>query len=506
MPTTAQMLADYPDVLLEVIAELRNADLASGGDRPTLIDRLAEELTNPTSVQFAWQEAVDSDPRCEEAIEALASAGGELPETRFSRDFGSIRQMGPAKLQRETPWLYPESVAEVLYYQGLLGLGFAGAGKDAKSIVYLPSDVLPWLPRPSAPLLEGTLAVQPAAPPPRSRIIAADASFLEDAGTLIGFLYSDQLHVAGGAPNPQDADRLVQRLQIPFDDSTPDQGVRLGLLLHLANRLGWLRRGEGGLVQLTGNRVREFLEETRAEQRFTLFDAWRTSPEWNDLRRMPGIEVGNNVNLDPVRARGALLDLFAKLQPGAWYRISEIVAAIENVQSDFLRTVAQFDQWDLHTISTQESLKGSEHWGEVEGALIGFLLRGPLHWLDAVDLAEPSSGDDWLISLTNWGARWLGMDVVQPNEPGHRPLQMNDDFTIVLPLGTPLNDRFRVERFGQWQASYPNHVYRITQRSLKRADENGIHADQILKFLNSRAARVPEKVTAALQRQVGAKV
>lgn len=32
--------------------------------------------------------------------------------------------MGPAKLERETPWLYPESVAELLYYNGLIGRGF----------------------------------------------------------------------------------------------------------------------------------------------------------------------------------------------------------------------------------------------------------------------------------------------------------------------------------------------------------------------------------------------
>ena len=47
----------------------------------------------------------------------------------------------------------------------------------------------------------------------------------------------------------------------------PDLNVRLALLLHLANRLGWLRRGEEGTVHLTTNRVQAFLEKTRAEQR-----------------------------------------------------------------------------------------------------------------------------------------------------------------------------------------------------------------------------------------------
>lgn len=506
MPTTAQMLADLPEVLLEVIAELRNADLLAEGSRTTIVARLAEELTNPTSVQFAWQEAVDTDARSEAALEMLAAAGGELPETQFTREFGSIRQMGPGKLQRETPWLFPEGVAEVLHYLGLLGLGFTGVGKDAKSIVYVPSDALPWLPRPSMPLAEGALAIQPAAPPPRSRTILCDDSFLEDAGTLIGFLYSDQLHITGSGPNAEDIDRLVQRLQYPFDDSTPDQSVRLALMLHLANRLGWLRRGEKGLVQLTGNRVREFLDQTRAEQRYALFEAWRASTEWNDLRRTPGLALGENVSLDPSRVRANLLDLLGKVQPGAWYRTSDLVAAIKKSQPEFLRPTSLFDQWEVYTNNTQESLAGFEHWEQVEGALIAFALKGMLHWLGAVDLAEPSAGDDWLISLTNWGARWLGMDVVQPTESGHRAMQVQDTYVISLPLGTPLGDRFRVERFAQWQASYPNHQFQISQRSLKHAEENGIGAEQIIKFLQSRTTKIPDNVMSALRRMNKEKV
>ena len=37
---------------------------------------------------------------------------GELAEAQFSRQFGAIRHMGPAKLEREAPWLNPESIAE----------------------------------------------------------------------------------------------------------------------------------------------------------------------------------------------------------------------------------------------------------------------------------------------------------------------------------------------------------------------------------------------------------
>lgn len=119
------------------------------------------------------------------------------------------------------------------------------------------------------------------------------------------------------------------------------------------------------------------------------------------------------------------------------------------------------------------------------------MLRGPLHWLGAVDLAEPAAGDDWLMSLTAWGARRLGMEVAQPDEGGHRPLQVREDFAVLLPLSASLYDRFRVERFAQWQSSYPQYVYQINQRSLRRAVEGGLAPAQILSFLESRTSRHP---------------
>src|SRR5690606_31938877 len=119
-----------------------------------------------------------------------------------------------------------------------------------------------------------------------------------------------------------------------------------------------------------------------------------------------------------------------KLQPSGWYRIPEIVAAIQQSDPEFQRPLAQFDVWELRHSVTQESLQGFDHWDAVEGELLRFLLRNPLHWLGAVDLAEPSAGDEWLFSLTNWGARWLGMDVVQPYEPAHRSMQVRDDFVV----------------------------------------------------------------------------
>ena len=502
MPTTSQMLLDYPNMLLDVMAELRNAFLDSAESREQKVELLAAQITDPTSVQMAYEEVNDYIADSATAVEALLKEGGEMAEAQFTRQFGGIRQMGPAKLERETPWLQPESTAELLYYYGLIGRGFKGAGQRAHTIIYIPSDMIPWLPHPQSQAPEGALPVRPIPPPPQSRIILADDSFLEDIGTLLGFLHTDHFRMSPADAYREDTDKLVQRLQMPYSGDDPDLNARLALLLHLANRMGWLRRGEDGAVQLTGNRVFHFLEKTRAEQRQALWDAWRESPEWNDLCRTPGLECAETGNWknDPLQTRSSLLNLLSKLQPGAWYSQAEVIGSIKEVEPDFQRPTGNYDTWYIRNTTTQEFLKGFEQWDAVEGALLRFLFRGPLHWLGALDLAEPSAGDNLQISLSQWGSRWLGQDSPQPHEAARRPMSVNDDFTITVPLGTPLGERFRVERFANWQASDPQFVYQINQRSLKRAREQGITTERISEFLNQHARSVPPKVVAALSR------
>ena len=502
MPTTAQMIVDYPDVVLQVLAEMRGAFLDAADSRQQAVQLLAAQITDPASVQSAYQEAVDMAPNAQAAIEMLLKEQGEVPEAQFSREFGGIRQMGPAKLERETPWLYPESVAELLYYNGLVGRGFKGAGQNAHATIYLPSDITPWLPHPQNPALSDGLPIIPLPPPSASRTIFADDSFVEDVGTFLGFILSEQLRLISTGPHPEDIDKLVQRLQVPFDETMPELSTRLGLLLHIANRVGWLRRSEQGTIALTGNRVRSFLELNRSEQRQILWNGWRESSEWNDLCRTPGLECADTGNWqnDPLQTRTTVLKMVGRLQPGNWYSISDVVDAIKKLDPDFQRPTGRYDTWYIRSSKTQEFLKGFEQWDAVEGALIRFLLLGPLHWLGAVDLAEPSSGDNYLVSLSKWGACWLGHDTPQPIENIGRTINVQDDFTITLPVNSPLDDRFRIERFAQWQSSYPEYRYQITQRSLKRATETSVSASQIIEFLSNRQRQLPEKVKSALLR------
>ncbi|MFO7632776.1 MAG: hypothetical protein R6W76_09565 [Caldilinea sp.] len=486
--------------MLQVLAELRGALIDGVDTREQVIELLAAQLTDPTSVQMAYQEMLDYTSQAEEAINLLLREHGEIAEAQFSREFGAVRQMGPAKLERESPWLYPESVAELLYYNGLIGRGFKGAGQNAHTFIYLPSDITPWLPHPQSDLPVG-LPIKPVAPPPASRTLPADDAFLLDAGTLLGFLYNERLRITASGPHAEDVDRLVKRLQIPFGSGDADLNLRLALLLHLANRLGWMRR-DGDAAQLTQNSVAAFLDRTRTEQRRILFDAWRSSPDWNDLCRTPElecVEAGLWQN-DPLQTRENIVRLVAHLQPGAWYAQSDLLDVIRTTEPDFQRPTGDYDTWYIRNSSTQNFLKGFEQWDEVEGALLRFLIRGPLSWLSVLDLAEPAAGADLLLSLSSWGAQWLGHDVPAPDAFVRNHIAVEEDFTVTLDTGVSLADRFRVERFAQWQQSYPAFVYQITQRTLRRATERGISGARIARFLSEHCRTASPRVIAALER------
>ena len=169
-----------------------------------------------------------------------------------------------------------------------------------------------------------------------------------------------------------------------------------------------------------------------------------------------------------------MLQLLGRLLPGAWYSQADVINAIKETLPDFQRPTGDYDSWYIRDENTQEFLRGFEHWDQVEGVLLRFLLNGPLYWLSTMDLAEPSAGDDLLFSLSGWGARWLGHDSEIPNETRRPAIVVEEDFTVELSAGTPLMDRFRVERFSSWQASYPHFLYQINRRSLNRAADEGV--------------------------------
>jgi len=505
MRTLQQCLQDYPLVLLQAIAQMRGVSLGSDV-RQEVIDQLAAALTDPPSIAAA----VDScSQEAKAALRALIAAAGRIPALTFARTYGTWRTFGPGRLAREAPWRHPANAAEELWYRGLIARAFAPLGEGTAEFVFVPSDVLPHLPL--APAEPPRFDIAPTTQP--ARVHLANDNLLEDACTLLSFVPEEGVWVDHrGCWQERSLAALNERLLCPvsLDTFNPQEsGSPLALLLRLVERLGWLRE-EGRRLHLQATPVRAWLEGTRSQQRRALWTAWRDDPEWDDLCRTPGLHCEGTWHHDPRAGRQRLLSHLARCQPGVWYMVSDFAAAIKAVDPDFQRPDGDYHSWYVRDEFSGRYLSGFESWERVEGALIAYVLTGPAHWLGATDVGDlppckPDRGAAELarakFRLTLRGAALLGLVAEPPPEPKPPRLRVRSDFRILAPHGTPCFDRFRLARFAAWEASRPVFRYRITQRALRRAREQGISARRILAFLRrASGGHLPPNVVRALQR------
>ena len=137
MRSLRQCLLDTDAVVLRIIAE--RWSLNPLGLKPReLVDRLEETISTPARATVI----LDDLPGAErEALRALLAAGGTLPVANFSQRFGSIRSVGPARLEREQLWRSPISPAENLWYLGLLYRGFEQLPNGAmREVFFAPAE------------------------------------------------------------------------------------------------------------------------------------------------------------------------------------------------------------------------------------------------------------------------------------------------------------------------------------------------------------------------------
>ncbi|MFT7585546.1 MAG: hypothetical protein ACI9EW_001974 [Cellvibrionaceae bacterium] len=127
-------LQDHELIVLRVIGEWWEMDL-TGQDKPHCVATLSAEMPHldiPQELIYLSSNEAD-------AVKALVRAKGRMPKAAFTRQFGEVRQMGPGALEREEPWLDPQTAAEDLWYRGLI---FAGIDRDDPTIeyIYLPEE------------------------------------------------------------------------------------------------------------------------------------------------------------------------------------------------------------------------------------------------------------------------------------------------------------------------------------------------------------------------------
>ncbi|MEM7114149.1 MAG: helicase-associated domain-containing protein [Chloroflexota bacterium] len=503
MRSLEQALAEHELIVLRVIGEWWELDLM-GEQKGACVKALSQVLSQldmPTELTYLPPEEAD-------AMSDLVVNGGRMPVASFSRQHGEVRQMGPGKMEREEPWLEPESSAEALFYRGFLYRGFDEMPEGVLEFYYLPDELLNKFPQEEAPPahvvaetavspinepdttpqtdLPSARSAPPMLEPMRNAAVAslltAVSHAVDDMTTLLAFAQRT-------AFSAEERKQLGKLLLNP-------NSSRRTLLLTIAGELGLLRQTKTGLKP-TRTAVK-WLQQGRDQQLRTLAEGWSNSA-WNDLRHTPGLICeGEAWQNDPLLPRTTLIDYLPR--EAGWVSLADFTAAIAENDPDFQRPDGNYDTWYIRDAASNQFLSGFESWPQVEGRLLSFLISGSLYWLGMTETGKDEAGDHYF-RLTEQGLRWLEQrpfveDTVQV------PMVVQAGGVVQVPFNANRYQRFQVARIADAQPLQPNEPfsYRLTPNSLDAAQEQGIDADRVLQFLASASGRT---LPAGVKRAVG---
>jgi len=468
---------------LRIVAELWGVELLSI-DANEVLGELSAALLDPALVDEILG-ALSAEAKS--ALEALAGEGGRIPWATFARRFGEIRGIGPGRRDREQPYLQPISAAEMLFYRALLARAFFDTPNGPQEFAYLPDDLLPLLKRsPKSPdfgatirRLESSDSVEslgrPASPKERAHPLPPCDRLLDDATTLLAALRM-------GWQTPQHSENWRHPVAILTDllstarlitDTTPQAEL-----------------------------VKSFLEMPRRAALSMLAGAWQESESFNELRQIPGLVCEGEWTNSPLITRHSLLNLLATIPHNQWWSLPAFIRAVKENNPDFQRPAGDYDSWFIRRAGSETYLRGFEHWDEVDGALIRYLVTGPLFWLGMTDLA--SAEDGGLATAfrikSNVEAQMSDFRPSTFNEKGK--LTVTSDGKINVPRLVPRAARYQISRFCEWEEEKPEEYrYRVTTRSLKKAQEQGLKVSQLLSLLaKNAAAEIPPAFVKALKR------
>jgi hypothetical protein len=480
-------LSDYDLELLRVIANRWDVDLNSR-DAKQAAEQLASAMLQPERAADAWDRLTDEQRG---ALQTLLGAGGRMPTAVFSRLFGEIRPMGPGRMEREKPYLNPASLAEALYYRGLIAMTFGEGVKGSQAFTYVPDDLALLLPahKTGYSLTEATDSVEPVPLPNFIRL--ADTNLVDDLTTLLAYCQVNDVALAGGTIDPEHQKALKPHLL--GTNST----ARLALLVAVAGGMGIAVETPTGFKPVPGA-ARRWLDAPRPVQVRAMAEAWRDSIIYNELWYTPNLKVERTGSWqsDPLLARQTVLTFLELVPSDEWWPVDTFVNAVKEEEPDFQRPSGDYDSWYIRDAQTGNYLRGFESWDMIDGAVLRFILTGPMHGLGLVDTAE--NGD--VCRLTAYGRAFTGTADWPSAAVEEQTFTISPDGLCEVPRSFSRYDRFQLARFTEWIKAADPYQYRISAAGLAQATKQSIQASNILTFLKRGSGdKVPDPVVALIE-------
>jgi hypothetical protein len=480
MPSLLRFFEDRDLGYLRIVAELAGLELPEV-PRAQMAAWLAEALAQPETLGEGL-EALSA--RAQEALDYLLQHAGQATVVDFSRQFGPMRDIGPARRDRELLWRNPESALEELWYRGYVGRAFLDTPTGPQEFVYIPDEIYAALGSPPAapePVM-GQRAESPAHTRP------ATSALVDDATSLLAALRRRTANES----LPSHPLTEHERSHMHFPRAVPLL-VELLQELEVIDRKSMLPRPEA---------TREFLQAGRPEALRKLLLAWRDSTGWNDLAAVDHLRsTSDGWPNDPLTSRKAMLTLLSALPTGAWW---ELVGFLEDIQREhpgFQRPAADFDSWYLQD-EQGNILHGISAWSWVDGAMLLETIEHTLHWLGAVDLGmDRGRGEITAFRLTPASPLLFGRAVEIEIQAPPGEVEISSRGVLRFARSAPRTLRYQIARFADWgPADEGNYEYLLTPAALRRASEQGLEVRHVKSLLDETGAQIPPSLVQALDR------
>lgn len=479
MPDLAHSLPSNDIGLLRIVASLWGVDLTSSNALEAAAE-LAEALCDASLVE----EVVSTLPKDgRAALEALLHAGGKMPWVNFTRRFGDVRDMGAGRRDREQPHLHPVSAAEILWYRALMAKSFFDTEKGPQEFAFIPDELVMALD--FAGIIEGAGSGD-----------VSSNDFMEDKPVTDKAAFND----APGRPaSPAEKAFVLPSSDRILDDSCtllaalrigiapPETGIPSHVLREFLTAAGILSADAP-----KPEPVRAFLEASRERALEMLRESWQKSDAFNELRQLPGLILEGEWTNHPLETREFLLDLLKPIPDRQWWSIPAFVRDVKQKYPDFQRPAGDYDSWFIKRATDGAFLRGFGSWDEVDGALLRYLITGPLHWLGLVDLASTEEG----------AAPTAFRSARLPARLEDAKLTVTSQGRIAVPRLVPRAARYQIARFCVWdEEKADEYRYHITVDSLEHARKHGLKTDHLLAVLRKHAsAPIPPPFVRSLQR------
>lgn len=463
MPNLISLLKTYDLTFLRILAE-RWGVTPKGADKRAFADSLAQCLLDET----LFMEMFASLPsQAQEALKRLKQEDGQMPWSRFERIYGNLRAMGPGKQNREQPWYFPSSTTEYLYYRAMIGRNFIRKEDELAEVAFLPNDFLAFLPEVPA---KAPLRIQ-------DRLVAEKAPSEHDICDS-GFEIVDDYCTLFAALRLGEAEKRLSK--------TGKSQHYWRSLRALGDDLGLL--GRDGLPT---DLARALLERPKAESAAWLASHWVNTKGFNELRLTPSLRCeGSWLNV-PLRTRRKVLSLLEGLEVNTWYRLSDFVTLIEEVDQDFLRQGADYDLWLIYSIPNGELMKGITSWQDVEPHFLAYLITQWMVQLGLIKSYQNASGQVYFALKPAFQAVMQGtMEGFDVEEM--EPLEVRPNGLILMTDKVAPIARYQIARFAEWLELGPKQYrYQLTPRSLARAAEAKLTVRQLTGLLRKHGRGAP---------------